>query len=143
MVLEADVPTGLPAERSGPPFLIEAPTLRPFRPIIAVNRLPLQGLARGEGTPPAAASSVPLLEPDASKSFLSLAALLPIEAPALNTTATRHSRFDILGKFDRFQREGEPHAPGVMGRLSTPSVDPAGQVESLSRCSTPSFSPDA
>ena len=49
MILEADVPTGLPAERPGPPLLTEAPTLRPFRSIIAMNRLTLQGLERVKG----------------------------------------------------------------------------------------------
>ena len=63
MILEADVP-GLLAERPGYPLLIEAPTLHPFRPIIAVNRIPLLELMRDEVTPPATASPMPLLEPD-------------------------------------------------------------------------------
>ena len=41
---------------------------------------------------------------------------------------------DILGEFDQLRREGEPQAPDITGRVSTLSIDPANQVESLSPC---------
>ena len=58
------MPTGLPAERTGPLLLIQAPTLRSLRSNIALNRHSLQGLAWGDEMPPVAAPPLPRLEPD-------------------------------------------------------------------------------